>query len=120
MYYLRIVLILLSDLLQLLEDWVVAKEMWHADHNSHSKGVSVFQVESFIWANCMVGVEPHGASAEHIGKVILGAFYMLYGVVVDLEVRLYIDHPRILYLCYILELEVLEPATVRQYLDRAV
>ena len=85
-YYLRIVLVLLGDLFQLSEEWVVAKEVRHADHDSHGKGVSVLQVESFIWADCVVGVEPHRASPEHIGKMIFGAFYVLHGVVVDLEV----------------------------------
>ena len=118
--YLRIVPILLSDFFQLPEDWVVAKEMWHADQNSHSESVSVFLVEFFVGANCMVGVEPYRLSAEYVGQVVFCAFYVLYSVIVDLEICLYIYHPRILYLRYILELEVLEPATVRQYLDRAV
>ena len=67
------------------------KEVRHADHDSHGKGVSVLKVEPFIWADCVVGVKPHRASAEHIGKMILGAFYVLHGVVVDLEVCLYIE-----------------------------
>ena len=44
------------------------KEVRHADHDSHGKGVSVFQIESFIWADRVVSVEPHRALAEHIGK----------------------------------------------------
>ena len=63
----------------------------HADHDSHSKSVSDFQIESLVWADCVVSVEPHWVSAEHIGEVILGAFYVLHGVVVDLEVCLYIE-----------------------------
>ena len=54
-------------------------------------GAPVFQIESFIRAHRVVSVEPHLASAEHIGEMILGAFYVLHGVVVDLEVCLYIE-----------------------------
>ena len=90
-YYRRVVLVLLGNLFQLSEEWVVAEEVRHADHDSHSKSVSVFEIESFVRANCVVSVEPYQASAEHIGKVILGAFYVLYGVVVDLEVHLYTE-----------------------------
>ena len=64
------------------------KEMWHAYHDSHSEGISIFQVESFVGADCMVGVEPYWLSAKHIGQVALGSFYVLYSIVVDLEVRL--------------------------------
>ena len=71
-------------------------------------------------ADCMVGVEPYWPSAKHIGKVVFGAFYMLYSIIVDLEICLDIQHPCILDLCYILELEILKSATVRQYLNRAV
>ena len=88
MYYCRIVFILLGDLLQLSQDGVITKEMWHAYHNSHSEGISMFQVESLVGANCMVGVEPYRLSARHIGQVVLGSFYVLYGIVVDLEVCL--------------------------------
>ena len=90
-YYCRIVLVLLGNLFQLSEEWVITKEVRHADDDSHGKGVSVSQIESFIRADRVVSVEPHRASAEHIGKMILGAFYVLHGVVVDLEVCLYIE-----------------------------
>ena len=87
--------------------------MWHAYHDSHSEGIPIFQVKSFIGADCMVGVEPYQLSAEYIGQVVFGAFYVLYSVVVDLEIRLDIEHPGILDLCYILKLEVLKPATIQ-------
>ena len=90
-YYCRIVLVLLGDLFQLSEEWVVMKEVRHADHDSHSKSVSFLEIESIVRADCVVSVEPYRASAEHIGKVILGAFYVLYGVVIDLEVHLYTE-----------------------------
>ena len=90
-YYRRVVLVLLGNLFQLSEEWVVAEEVRHADHDSHSKSVSVFKIESLVWADCVVSIEPHWASAEHICEVIFGTFYMLNGVVVDLEVRLYIE-----------------------------
>ena len=90
-YYCRIVLVLLGNLFQLLEEWVVTKEVRHNDHDSHGKGVSVFQIESFIQADRVVSVELHRASAEHIGEMILGAFYVLHGVVVDLEVCFYVE-----------------------------
>ena len=48
----------------------------------------VLQVESFVWADRVVGVEPHGALTEDIRQVILGTFYVLDGVIVDLEVHL--------------------------------
>ena len=96
------------------------KEMWHAYHDSHSEGISIFQVESLVGADCMVGVEPYRSSAKHIGQVVLGAFYVLYSIIVDLEIRLNIQHPCILDLHYILELEILKSAAVRQYLNRAV
>ena len=60
----------------------------------------------------MVGVEPYRLSAEHIGQVVFGAFYVLYGVVVDLEIHLDIQHHCILDLCYILELKILKSAAV--------
>ena len=90
-YYRRVVLVLPDDLFQLSEEWIVAEKVRHADHDSHSKSRSVFEIESFVRADCVVSVEPYRASAEHISKVILGAFYVLYGVVVDLEVHLYTE-----------------------------
>ena len=65
--------------------------MRHTDHDSHSKGVSVLQIKPFVGTDYMVCVEPHGVSTEHIRKVIFGTFYVLDGVVVDLEVRLYTE-----------------------------
>ena len=35
-----------------------------------------------------------GLSAEYVGQVVLGASYVLYSVIIDLEIRLYIYHPR--------------------------
>ena len=49
--------------------------------------------------------------------MVLYTLDMLNCVIVDLEICLNIQHPSILNLCNVLELEVLQPTEVRQYLN---
>ena len=50
---------------------------------------------------------------ENIRQVVLGTFYVLDRVVVDLQVGLYVQEPGILDVCYVLKLEILQSATIR-------
>ena len=81
--------------------------MRHTNRDAHGEGILIFQVQSLIRAYRVICVEPHRASAEDIRQVVLGTFYVLDGIVVDLEIGLDIQESGVLYLRYVLELEVL-------------
>ena len=86
--------------------------MGHADSDPHSKGIFIFQMQTFIGAYCVVRVEPHRAPTENIRQVVLGTLYMLDGVIVDLEICLDIQESGILNVRYVLKLEILQAATI--------
>ena len=77
----------------------------------HPLSRALRQVQECGW------VEPHGPSAKNIGEMVLCTLHVFHSVVVYLKIGLYIQHPRVLDLCYILELEVFEATAIQKYLD---
>ena len=117
MYYGRILLIFVTQTLKFSEERVVSEGVWFALHDLHGKAFLILQVKPFIRCYCVVRVERYRPSAKDISKVVLYTLDMLNCVIVDLEICLNIQHPSILNLCNVLELEVLQPTAVRQYLN---
>ena len=87
--------------------------MGHANCDPHGKGIFVFQVQPLVGAYCVVRVQPYWAPTKDIRQVVLGTLYVFDSVVVDLEICLDIQESGVRDLRYVLELEVLQSATIR-------